>query len=109
MEQALEPSHELRLGDPDLGVARNTRHRRRQRGKLVLQVGREHVGELAHRSLVDLPQPDPPGFIQGGGPRLLKELADHACDPEQLRRLRDSLARRRGLSGRNAIRGHALR
>ena len=89
VEQALEPSDELGLRDADLGVGGHALHRRRERGELLLQVGRQHVLELADRALVDLTEPDAPGLVERRLARVLEQLADHARDPQQLRGLGD--------------------
>jgi hypothetical protein len=91
VEQALEPPDELGLGDADLGVGGDALHRRGQRGELLLQVGREHVLELADRSLVDLAEPDPPGLVERRLAGVLEQLSDHRRDPQELRGLRDRL------------------
>ena len=91
VEQALEPSHQLGLRDADLGLARHTGERRRQVGQLLLQVGRQHLGQLADGAVVDVGQARPPRFVQRGLARLVQQFAHHARDAQELRGLRDRL------------------
>ena len=86
------------LGTPCIGGASDA--------SSSLQVGGEHLLELADGALVDLAEPDPSGLVERRLAGLLEELADHARDPQELRRLSDRLLLdlllvrdRRGVSG----------
>ena len=62
-------------------------HRRRERGELLLQVGRQHVLELADRALVDLTEPDAAGLVERRLTRVLQQLPDHASRCEAASRV----------------------
>ncbi len=61
------------------------------------QVGREAVGQLADRLLVDLPEPAPAGLVEGRLADLLEQLLDHRADAHHLGRLLDRLGRLLGV------------
>ena len=96
VEQALQPAHQLGLGDPQLGVARYLvlGERQRQPLELVDELGREAVLEFLDRALVDLLQPGPALLVQWRRPDLLEQLPDHVADPHDLGRLLDHLGDR---------------
>ena len=98
VEQALEPADELRLGDPDLRLARHLSHRRSEGRELVAQVLRDRLAELFDRPLVHLGESRAARLVQRRVPGLLQQLAHHARDPQQLRRLGDRLRGRRPCS-----------
>ena len=96
MEQAFQPAHQLGLGDPQFGVARQVvlGERQRQPLELVDQLRREAVLELLDGALVDLLQPGPALLVQRSRPDLLEQLPDHVADPHDLGRLLDHLGDR---------------
>ncbi len=96
VEQALEPADELRLSDPQLGLARNLLFGERQGQplELVHELGSEPVLEFLDRAGVDLLEPGPALLVQGRGLDLLEQLPDHASDPHDLGRLLDHLGDR---------------
>src|SRR6266446_3469554 len=94
LEEALEPSQQLSLGEPDLGFARGVLERQGQRLELVLQLLRHAFLERGERPLVDLAEPLAPGLIGLGLAHVLKQLADHRRDADQLGRLLDDGALR---------------
>src|SRR2546422_7430724 len=93
LEQSLQPSDQLGLGDPDLRLARSPLERDRERAQLLLEVLGQALLQLAHRPVIDLVQALPARFVQRGLADILEELSNHRRDPEQLRRLGDKLAR----------------
>ena len=93
VEEAFEPADELGLGDAKLGLRRGVAlERQGELGELVAELWREALGQLLHRELVDLAQPDPACFVEGGLAHLLQQLTDHGADAHDLRRLGDALA-----------------
>src|SRR5438046_185476 len=116
VDQASQPAHQLGLGDPQLGVARQVvGERQRQPLELVDELGREAVLELLDGALVDLFQPGPALLVQRSRPDLLEQLPDHVADPHDLGRLLDHLGDRALASGilvllagrcRYAVRAH---
>ena len=66
--------------------------RRGQPAQLLLQVGRERLGQLLDRGLVDLPQPLAAGVVERCGPHLVEQLLHHRADPHDLGRLVDRLS-----------------
>jgi prephenate dehydratase len=96
VEQPLEPADELRLGDPELALAR--RHVvgewQRQPLELIDQFGRQPVLEFLDGRLVDLLQPLAALLVERRGADLLEQLPDHAADPHHLGRLLDHLGDR---------------
>ena len=90
VEQALQPADQLGMGDPQFGVRRG-RCVERDGDPVQLggQVGRQALGQLPDRLLVDLTQTPPAGLVEGGLADLFQELLDHRADAEQLGRLLD--------------------
>src|SRR5207245_5902569 len=75
VEQALEPADELRLGHPQLGLARRLlTEREAQAGQLLAQVARQDFGQLPHRRLVDLAQADAARLVERRAPHRLQQL-----------------------------------
>jgi hypothetical protein len=74
VEHALQPAHQLGLGDPQLGVRRRLALGERQRDplQLVAQLGRQALLELADRRRVDVAQPVAAGVVQRRGAHLLE-------------------------------------
>ena len=72
VEEPLEPADQLRLGDPQLGLAGHGIVGERQRDALQLldQLGRQALLELLDRPAVDLLEPDPARLVErrGRGP-----------------------------------------
>src|SRR6478609_1490485 len=93
VEEALEPAHELGLRDPQLSLGRRALLGERQRQPLELldQLGGETGLELLDRGGMDVLEAVAAGLVEGRGLHLLEELADHAADPHDLRRLLDQL------------------
>src|SRR5580658_7834148 len=94
VEQALQPSDELGLGDPQLGLGRRRVGVESDGHAVELghQVGGEPARELAQRLLVDLAEADPACLVQRGLTDLVEQLLDHRADPHDLGRLPDRLA-----------------
>jgi hypothetical protein len=95
VEEALEPPDQLRLGHPELGLARRViTERQGEALELCHQFGREPVLELLDGVLVDLLQPRPALLVERRRLDLLKELPDHRADPHHLGRLLHHLGNR---------------
>jgi hypothetical protein len=76
VEQALQPADELRLGDPQLGLARRgvALERQRQTLQLLAEFRGESVLQLGDGPLVDLPQPGPARLVERpSGPTTMTE------------------------------------
>src|SRR5207245_267249 len=82
LEEALEPTEELGLGDSDLGFTRRRRERCRERLELLLEILREPGLEHAERAIVDLAQPFAPGLVRRRAAHFLEQLAQHRADAE---------------------------
>ena len=63
--------------------------RRGERGELLLEIRRGSTAQFLDRALIHVRQPLASRLVQRRLPGLLEQLADHARDPEQLRRLGD--------------------
>src|SRR5579875_3006272 len=101
VEEALEPAHELRLRDPQFGIARDGVLGERQRDpfELFAQLRREAGRELLDRAAVDLAEPGAAGVVEWSRADLFEQLLDHRADPHHLRRLLDHVGKRAGLLG----------
>src|SRR2546430_9114811 len=77
LEEPLEPTEELGLGDSDLGFTRRRRDRCRERLELLLEILREPGLEHAERAIVDLAQPFAPGLVRSRAAHFLAQLAQH--------------------------------
>ena len=88
VEQALQPADQLRLGDPQLAVGRDhaVLERQGEVAQLVLQIGRQRLGQLHDGALVDLGQALAAGLVEGAGAHLLEQLLDHRADAHHLGR-----------------------
>ena len=85
VEEAFEPADELGLGDAKLGLRRGVAlERQGELGELVAELGREALGQLLHRELVDLAQAGPTRLIERRLAHLLQELAHHGADAHDL-------------------------
>ena len=92
VEEALEPAHELRLGDPQLGLARRVARRTAGPAGRARRGGRATAPPPARApSLVDVPEPLAAGLVERGRAHLVEQLLDHRADPHHLRRLLDRL------------------
>ena len=112
VEEALQPAHELRLGDAQLAVGgRAVRvERGDDAGQLLAQLRGQGRLELAQRRRVDLLEATAARVVELGGPDLLEQLLDHRADPHDLRRLLDGRRRvLRGLPARPPRAGRARR
>ena len=90
VEEALQPADELRLGDSELGIARDVRlEGERQPVELGGEVRRQPAGELPDGGLVDLLHAHPAGGVEGRMAHLVEQLLDHRADPHDLGRLLD--------------------
>ena len=89
MEEALEPSDQLRLGDPELGFGRQPFDRRGQLLELLAEVAGDHVGQLTDGARVDVGHRLRAGLVQRRLSRLVQQLAHHAGDAQELRGLGD--------------------
>src|SRR5262249_42621900 len=92
----LQPADQLSLGHAQLSLAGHAVVVEGQREPLQLldQLGGQAVLEFLDRALVDLPQPGPALLVQGRGPDLFQQLADHAAHPHDLGGLLDHLGHR---------------
>jgi hypothetical protein len=94
VEETLEPADQLRLRDPQLGVAGRARpERQRDPVELLDELGRQTVLEFVDRAAVDLGQPKPPRLVQRRVTDLVEEVLDHRTDPHDLRGLLDKVGR----------------
>src|SRR5664280_1017353 len=113
VEEALEPTDQLCMGDPELGIRRSGGvEGDRDAVQLRSQVGRQPVGQFPDRLLVDLAEPDPTGLVEWCLAHLVEQLLDHRPDAQQLGRPLDGLVLQlfalAFTSGRIAPRGPGL-
>jgi hypothetical protein len=94
VEDALQPAHELRLGDAQLGVGRRLALGERQGDPLQLlpELRRQPLLQLTDRRGMDVAQPVAARVVQRRRADLLEQLLDHGADPHDLRRLLHHLA-----------------
>ena len=93
LDETLEPTHQLSLGDPKLVGAGGCilGKRQSQTAQFLTQVWRQRGAQLGHRRGVDLPETIPAGLVEGGQADLLEELAHHRAHPHHLGRMLDRL------------------
>src|SRR5207237_4926875 len=82
-------AHQLRLSDPQLGLAGRAPLGEREGEPVELgdKLRREAVLEFLDGARVDLLEARPALLVEWSGPDLLEQLADHASDPHDLGRL----------------------
>ena len=92
VEEALQPAHQLGLGDAQLRLARGALvERQHDLAELLAEVLRQDLAQLGQRPFVDLAQALPAGVVERRLAHLLQHALDHGGDADQLRGLRHRL------------------
>ncbi len=96
VEEALQPAHQLGLGNPEFGLGGNglLGERERQALQFLHELRGQAVLQLLDRGGMDVLEPDPARLVERRGTYLFQELLDHAADPHDLGGLFDHFRHR---------------